>query len=269
MAIDAFGQDHPVTDGDARIVSLVPSITELLFELGLDAQIVGRTGFCVHPKTKVRGVTKVGGTKDVDLEAVRKLRPSHVIVNIDENTREIFDALKPFVPHVVVTHPNDPRDNTGLYDLLGTIFECRAEARRLASAFERAMKQVADTSSRLPQRHVLYLIWRDPWMTVSPDTYISRTLALVKWQTMPLSGEARYPTLSTSELNHLTVDLCLLASEPYPFRDKHLDEVAGLLAKHSPVKLIDGEMVSWYGSRAIAGLGYLADFALTAVERAA
>ena len=269
MAIDALGQEHPVAQPGARIVSLVPSITELLFDLRLDGEVVGRTGFCIHPKQAVRQITKVGGTKDVDLEAVRALEPSHVIVNIDENTREIFDTLKTFVPHVVVTHPNAPHDNLELYELLGAIFARRTEARRLADAFERAMEKLANASTRLPQRQVLYLIWRKPWMTVSTDTYISRTLELVKWETMPGACEVRYPTLSDAELGQLPVDLCLLSSEPYPFRDKHLDEIAALFTTPCPVKIIDGEMVSWYGSRAIAGLDYLADFAATAMECAA
>lgn len=269
MAIDALGQEHTVVQRGARIVSLVPSITELLFDLRLDAEVVGRTGFCIHPQPAVRQITKLGGTKDVDLDALRKLQPSHVIVNIDENTREIFDTLKTFVPNVVVTHPNAPHDNLELYALLGAIFDRRMEAERLAKDFQRASEKLAHCSARLPQRRVLYLIWRKPWMTVSPYTYISRTLALVNWETMPCSDEARYPTLSGADLGELAVDLCLLSSEPYPFRDKHLDEIAGLLATPCPIKLIDGEMVSWYGSRAIAGLDYLADFAATAMECAA
>ncbi len=269
MATDAFGQDHPVADDSARIVSLVPSITELLFDLSLSAQVVGRTGFCIHPQAEVRGVTKIGGTKDVNLDAVRELRPSHVIVNIDENTREIFDALKGFVPHVIVTHPNAPRDNFALYELLGAVFDRRTQAQHLADAFEKALQQLADASRTAPRRRVLYLIWRKPWMTVSTDTYISRTLALLNWETIPGTDEARYPTLSDVELGRLPVDLCLLSSEPYPFRDKHVEEVAALLGTAIPVKLIDGEMVSWYGSRAIAGLAYLADFAASAMECAA
>ena len=269
MAIDAFGQDHPVAQRSARIVSLVPSITELLFDLRLDSQVVGRTGFCIHPKQAVRQVTKVGGTKDVNVKAIRELQPSHVIVNIDENTRAIYDTLKTFVPHVIVTHPNAPHENLEVYELLGAIFDRSTEARRLAATFERAFEKLAHASMRLPQRRVLYLIWRKPWMTVSPDTYIARTLELVKWETVPRSGEARYPTLSDAEIGRLTVDLCLLSSEPYPFRDKHFDEIAGLLNPHCPIKLIDGEMVSWYGSRAIAGLDYLADFAAATTDCAA
>ncbi len=106
--IDALGTRHAPAAGPARIVSLVPSVTELLCDLGLGGQLVGRTGFCVHPKEQLRHVTKVGGTKDVNLEAIRDLQPTHVVLNVDENRRETADALAGFVPHLVVTHPLSP-----------------------------------------------------------------------------------------------------------------------------------------------------------------
>ena len=109
--VDAVGQFHHRAGANARVVSLVPSITELLFSLGLGAHVVGRTGFCIHPRDAVREVPKVGGTKDVKLDALRALKPTHVIVNIDENDLSTFEAVRAFAPHVVVTHPNAPEDN--------------------------------------------------------------------------------------------------------------------------------------------------------------
>jgi ABC-type hemin transport system substrate-binding protein len=120
--LDAAGQPHPRADASARIVSLVPSLTELLFDLGLGERVVGRTGFCVHPRAALRTVPKVGGTKDVKLERIRELAPTHVLVNMDENRRETVDALAAFVPHIVVTHPNTPQDNLNLFGLLGGLF---------------------------------------------------------------------------------------------------------------------------------------------------
>ncbi len=268
MAVDAFGQEHARAGTEARIVSLVPSITELLFELGLGALLIGRTGFCVHPKSEVRKLTKIGGTKDVNLDAIRALAPSHAIVNIDENNRETFEALNTFVPHVIVTHPNAPRDNLDLYCLLGDIFDRVGAARQLARDFEAALASIARTRESLPTKRVLYLIWRKPWMAVSQDTYISRTLELVNWETLPRDCSVRYPTLSEEDIRKLPVDICLLSSEPYAFRDKHLDEVGRLVGAREQVRLIDGEMVSWYGSRAIAGIDYLARFAATSPEAA-
>ena len=240
----------------ARIVSLVPSITELLCDLGLADQIVGRTGFCIHPREIVRRIPKVGGTKSVDIEKVRALRPTHVIVNVDENEKPTADAISKFVRHLVVTHPLAPLDNLALYRQIGEAFEVRDEAERLCSEFQAAYDRAA--AGRYPSRDVLYLIWKDPWMTVSRDTYISRTLALFGLQTHPTDAGERYPKLTLAEPWLSTVDQVLLSSEPYAFREKHLREVCEQLGK--PVHLIDGEMTSWYGSRAIRGLSYLAEF---------
>src|SRR5437764_15472608 len=132
--IDAIGQRH-LPERDARIVCLVPSITELLCELGLAGQLVGRTGFCIHPREVVDAIPKVGGTKDVNIEKIRALAPTHVVVNIDENEKPTVDRLAEFVPHVVVTHPNTPRDNLGLARLMGGICGADAAAERWCAAF--------------------------------------------------------------------------------------------------------------------------------------
>jgi ABC-type Fe3+-hydroxamate transport system substrate-binding protein len=241
----------------SRIVCLVPSITELVCELGLADELVGRTGFCIHPWETVRRVPKVGGTKDIKLERIRDLAPTHVIVNVDENRREDADALAEFVPHVVVTHPLGPLDNLDLYRLLGATFGREAQAARLCEEFERALDELR-ARTWAPQ-DVLYLIWRDPWMAVAPDTYIAQMLALVGWRSQPLHSEDRYPTVDLEECAG-RVDRVLLSSEPYHFKERHVPEVAAL-APNAQVSLIDGEMISWYGSRAIQGLHYLASYA--------
>jgi ABC-type Fe3+-hydroxamate transport system substrate-binding protein len=259
--VDAHGQRHTRAEGGARIVSLVPSITELLFDMELGAEVVGRTGFCIHPREALRGVPKLGGTKDVDIDALLALAPTHVIVNIDENTRETFEALRGRVPHVLVTHPNAPADNVALYELIGTVFNRERIAATLVDKLTLAMARLARAAATQPSRRVLYLVWREPWMTVAQGTYISNMLALLGWHTVPMRSEVRYPALASESLATLGAELCLLSSEPYPFRDKHIAELKSLLGAAIPVRLIDGEMVSWYGSRAIAGLDYLADYA--------
>ena len=253
---DAMGTPH-ATVHEARIVSLVPSLTELLWDLGLGPQIVGRTGFCIHPREELRRVPKVGGTKDVDIEKLRALAPTHVILNIEENTRETAEALRAFVPSLVVTHPQGPEDNFGLYRLLGGIFNREAQAERLCERLAGVMAEIA-TQGRGPVRRVLYLIWRQPWMTVARETYISRTLARFNWLTEPALAPARYPEIDLTEAG-TGVDEILLSSEPYPFRAEHLAEIRQT-CPGVPVRLIDGEMISWYGSRAIEGLRYLARF---------
>jgi len=255
---DALGTPHERADGSARIVSLVPSITELVCELGLAGQLVGRTGFCVHPHASLRSVPKVGGTKDVDLAKLRALAPTHVILNVDENERSIAAALAQFVPQLIVTHPLGPLDNLPLYRLIGGIFGREQAAEALCARFEQAYDALTQAARAWPRQRVLYLIWKDPWMTVARDTYISRTLALAGWDSVPARATARYPQVRLDQTLLPDVQLVLLSSEPYRFRARHIAELRTLAAmRGKTVALIDGEMTSWYGSRAIAGMDYL------------
>ncbi|HBT41756.1 MAG TPA: hypothetical protein DEB21_07005, partial [Rhodospirillaceae bacterium] len=167
---------------DARILSLVPSLTETLFALGLGDNIVGRTAFCVHPADKVKGVKSVGGTKQVNWRKVDTARPTHAVLNVDENPKEMAEemAARGIVP--VVTHPLSPADNGPLIRLLGGVFGRPDAADDLAEHFEDTLAAV--TAARpMAETRVLYLIWKAPWMTVGPDTYIARTLGLIGWRT--------------------------------------------------------------------------------------
>jgi ABC-type Fe3+-hydroxamate transport system substrate-binding protein len=246
---------------NARIVSLVPSITETLVALGLRGQLVGRTGFCIHPRETVRDIAKVGGTKDVKLDVVRALNPTHVIVNIDENEAPTVDALRAFVPNVVVTHPNAPADNFALYRLLGGIFDRDGAAEQLCRRLQAQLDALS--SFDWPPETVLYLIWKDPWMTVAADTYIGRTLATVGWDVPhPPGGEsgaARYPRLADLDAEAARVDRVLLSTEPFRFDLRHAQELRRRWPG-KPVDLIDGEWTSWYGVRAIDGLRELGRF---------
>lgn len=258
--VDAAGVRHACAGPQAHIVSLVPSLTELLFDLGLGDRVVGRTGFCVHPREALRAVPKVGGTKDVKLERIRELAPTHVLVNMDENRRETVDALAVFVPNVVVTHPMTPRDNLALFELLGGVFGAEGAAGRLARDLCDALAEAAALRAALSEERVLYLIWREPWMTVARDTYIAATLAAVGWHTLPAvqggeTGAARYPVFDWDAPWLGEVERMLLSSEPYRFRESHVAEVTRLAAR--PALRVDGEMVSWYGSRAAMGLRWL------------
>ncbi|MET3118748.1 ABC-type Fe3+-hydroxamate transport system substrate-binding protein [Undibacterium sp. GrIS 1.8] len=262
--IDAMGQAHLPADANPRIVSLVPSITELLCDLRLASWLVGRTGFCIHPADIVKTIPKIGGTKDVNIEKIRRLAPTHLIVNIDENQKPTVDQLAAFIPHIVVTHPITPRDNLVLYRLLGDIFQVAPAAEKLCTEFEKNYAQLDTkpdtklaplTQTARPQT-MLYCIWKDPWMTVSNDTYIANMLSLIGWRTWqhPQSTE-RYPRFEWSDQVASEIDGVLLSTEPYRFTEIHVDALEQQIGK--PVQLVDGEMLSWYGSRAIAGLAYL------------
>ncbi len=260
---DAQGSPHAPAPA-ARIVSLVPSITELLCSLGLAPQIVGRTGFCIHPAAEVASIAKIGGTKDVNIEKIRKLAPTHLVVNIDENEKPSVEALAQFVPHIVVTHPLAPRDNLDLARLMGGVF-CRSEqAEAWCAQFEAAYAQL-QAQARGPQQTMLYCIWKDPWMSVSKDTYIANMLKEIGWR-VPDLGQARYPSFSWNEQLLASIDGVLLSSEPYRFSEEHVDALERQIGK--PVFLVDGEMMSWYGSRALQGLAYLRGLAAMAAASA-
>jgi hypothetical protein len=205
----------------------------------------------------VKEIPKVGGTKDVNLEKIRRLAPTHLLVNIDENEKPAVEALAAFIPHVIVTHPLAPRDNLALYRLLGGIFHVQEAAQALCAAFEDEYARLAALPPAPPHR-VLYCIWQDPWMTVSPDTYIARMLALIGWRQWvePAPTEARrYPVFTWSQALADGIDEVLLSTEPYRFTEGHADALERRIGK--PVRLVDGEMLSWYGSRAVPGLRYL------------
>ena len=250
--VDALGRHHAPAP-DARIVCLVPSITELLCDLGLAGRLVGRTGFCIHPRDVVAAIPKVGGTKDVNIDKIRRLAPTHVVVNIDENEKPDVDALAEFVPHVVVTHPNAPQDNLHLVRLMGALFGAADAAARWCAGFEAELAALR-AAPRGPARTVLYGIWQDPWMTVSADTYIAAMLAELDWRVPALEDE-RYPRFAWSRALVEGLDAVLLSTEPYRFTQDHADALERQLG--IPVLLVDGEMMSWYGTRALAGLRYL------------
>jgi ABC-type Fe3+-hydroxamate transport system substrate-binding protein len=251
---DALGRTHAPAP-DARIVSLVPSITELLCDLGLARKVVGRTGFCIHPAEVVAGIPKVGGTKDVNIDKIRKLAPTHLVVNIDENEKPTVEKLAGFVPNIVVTHPLKPLDNLALARLMGAIFGAEEAAERWCGDFEQEYAALRGLP-KAPVRTVLYCIWKDPWMSVSTDTYIAAMLAELGWKVPQLSNDVtRYPRFAWSDELVGKLDAVFLSSEPYRFTEEHADALERQLG--IPVFLVDGEMMSWYGSRALAGVRYL------------
>ena len=249
-----------------RIASLVPSLTELVVALGLGGHLIARTGFCIHPRTALAQVPKVGGTKDVNLAKLERLRPTHVLVNVDENRLETVNAVRGWgakAPEIVVTHPGGPDDNLALIAQLAACFaQVPGVAERAVALASALREELAATqpAGRAPLP-VLYLIWHGPWMTVARDTYLSRMLARVNWLTLPEvlggpSGAARYPVVQGSEPWLLDVQRVLLSSEPCNFTDAHLAE-ARALCPSATVQRVDGELLSWYGPRAVDGLRYL------------
>lgn len=246
-----------------RIVSLVPSLTELLCDLGLREQLVGRTGFCIHPREALRDVPKVGGTKDVRIERVRALAPTHLVVNVDENDREAVEQLAGFVPNVVVTHPLNVDDNLALLESFGETFGVHEAAGAIAERMRAAREAVR--ARRFAALPVTYLIWKDPWMSIGRDTFIASMLAEAGLVSTIAASEPRYPVLPLEAIAGAGARAVLLSSEPYRFVPAHSAALHEALIRvgAGPAPLcttIDGEMASWYGSRPVEGLRYLLGF---------
>lgn len=258
---DAIGNKHPRTV-DPRIVSLVPSITELLFDLGLEANVVGRTAFCIHPNEAVENIEIIGGTKQVNKAKLRAVGATHAIVNIDENPKEMAAEIAAMGIEVIATHPQTPQDNIELFNMLGGIFSREAEAEILCAALNQALDEILGLRKTLPSNKVLYLIWKDPWITVSQDTYASQMLALINWQTVGHNPEVRYPAIDHLPRLLAVSDRVLFSSEPYTFTSAHIREFRSEFScAGKSLQKVDGEMITWYGSRAIKAIRYLAELA--------
>lgn len=244
-----------------RLVSLVPSLTELVCELGLTEHLVGRTGYCIHPADQVKDIAKVGGTKTVNLKKVRALQPTHLIVNVDENEKPTIDALRDDVGEVVVTHPQSVDDNRALILEFGQKFACEEQAAAWVKRFDDERAQLYDWVAMRgagPKR-VLYLIWQDPWMTVGPQTFISAMLREAGMHTWsPADATARYPEIDMDQVPWAQIDAVLLSTEPFNFLPQHVAEMQ--VRSRCPSLLIDGEMTSWYGTRVVQGFSYLRNF---------
>lgn len=225
-----------------RIVSLVPSQTELLHDLGLGEKVVGITKFCVHPPGWKKAKVIVGGTKNFRFEVIRSLSPDLIIGNKEENYKEGIETLQKEFPvwvSDIITLPDAFRLITDIGEITGVTGEAGALRQRMESAFSKM--------ERLPSMRTLYLIWRNPWMGAGTQTFIHAMLTeagLVN----ALQDQERYPQLTDAQLAELNPDVVMLSSEPYPFREKHIAELQSLLPQ-SKVVLVDGEMFSWYGSR--------------------
>ena len=245
---DALGRPVGLASPPRRIVSLVPSLTELLADLGLDDEVVGLTRFCVHPDGWKRRKAIVGGTKTVDPARVAALQPDLVLAAKEENVQEQVDAL---AAPAFVTDVATVADAVAMIRRVGALVDRAGAADELADAVEGGFAALAP-----PRRlRAAYLIWREPWMTVGGDTFISDVMAHAGFDNV--YGDAgRYPSVTPDELRARQPDVVLLSSEPYPFRSAHLAEVRALVPD-ARVELVDGEPFSWYGSRMRAAPAYL------------
>ena len=248
---DQLDRELHIDQTPVRIISLVPSQTELLVDLGLEDQIVGVTKFCVHPQHLRKNKTIVGGTKDVDYEKIRKLNPDFILCNKEENTPEIVEELEK-ISRVYVSDVISINDAIEVIRHFGIIFNTRDISASLIQSF---LTQLSEFQNLYKEpRRVLYFIWRKPWMVTGKDTFINNLLELNNWENCAIDPNSRYPEIEIEDLTGLKPDLVLLSSEPFPFKEKHITEVR----EHykGPIELVDGEYFSWYGSRLIPALEY-------------
>jgi ABC-type Fe3+-hydroxamate transport system substrate-binding protein len=246
---DAVGRPVQLLKRPERIVSLVPSQTELLVDLGVAERLVGRTRYCIHPKEQLASVVDVGGTKRVDLDKIHALHPDLIIAEKEENPREIVDALSSLAP-IYVTDVVSISSAISMCRDIGQIVGLAHEAEALARQIEIAMTGVKNIAPR-PDR-VLYLIWRKPWMAAGEGTFIHSCLNHMGFKNAASDSSAningRYPELNEGMITDLRPDRVFLSSEPFPFQEKHAEEIRELLPD-ARVEFVDGELFSWYGSR--------------------
>ncbi len=251
---DAIGQTHDFTTAPQRIVSLVPSLTELLHDLGLEARIYGITKFCVHPY-HYKSVKKiVGGTKKVHIDKIAALEPDIIICNKEENTPEMVQELQKIAP-VWVTDIATIQDNHDMIARFGELFNSRTEAKKWNDKIDFAHQEFMQFMQAKPERKSAYFIWKDPWMAAGGGTFINTMMALNKFTNI-YEAKGRYPEVIIPKIRlEGDPELILLSSEPFPFKDEDAFEV-GRRTHHAKTVFVDGEMFSWYGSRVYRAFGY-------------
>lgn len=248
--IDQLNRTVRLPGAPQRIVSLVPSQTELLADLGLDNEVVGITKFCVHPADWFRTKKRVGGTKKVHIDRVHELQPDLIIANKEENVQEQVEELAKHYP-VWVSDVNTLEDAYSMIRELGTITSKATEAETITARIQAGFSQLQAVS---PVINTAYLIWKDPYMTIGHDTFIHHLLSRCGLQNV-FGDKARYPAITIEQLQTANCQLLLLSSEPYPFKQQHIDELQQYLPT-THIMLVDGEMFSWYGSRLLQAPGY-------------
>jgi ABC-type Fe3+-hydroxamate transport system substrate-binding protein len=239
-----------------RIVSLVPSLTEALFALGLGERVVGVTEWCVHPAEGVAPLAKVGGTKNPDIRSVLALRPELVIANREENRRRDVERLEAAGIRVWVTHPRTVRDGV---ELLGALADLGAPEERRRAVVDPAMAALARAEQQRPEPpvRVVCAIWRDPWMVIGDDTYAHDLITLCGGENVFAGASRRYPRVKLAEIEAARPELVLLPDEPYAFGQRDAQELGALdipAARTGRIHLIDGTLVSWYGPRILQAI---------------
>lgn len=253
--IDQIGNSITLEKPPVRIVSLVPSLTELLFDLGLEDRIVGITKFCVHPYHLKSTKEKIGGTKKVHTEKIRLLQPDIIIANKEENTPEIVAAMQQIAP-VYVTDINSIADTLHMIAEFGKMFGVRTSAQQWVDKINFGLQDFETYIKDKPWQRCAYFIWKDPYMVAGNGTFINEMLKLNHFTNIYEAREGRYPEVIVQKMRiQGDPEILFLPSEPYPFKDEDAFEL-GRHTHHAKTIFVDGEMFSWYGSRIVKAFAY-------------
>ena len=254
----------------SRIVSLIPSVTELLFALGLDDRIAGVTVFCTEPRDRVARTPKVGREKDPDLARIRALAPDLVVANMEENRRDVVEALRAEGIPVWVTFPRTVAEGIELVRVLGALTDSEDAATSLADSLEAAHARIRAGVEARPRVRVFCPIWRRPYMTINGDTYVHDMLWTCGGDNVFAASPVRYPTVALEDLREAAPDVILLPDEPYRFRMAHLADFSELsdvpAVRTGRIHLVDGKLLSWYGPRIAEALERLPALLSSAAE---
>ncbi len=253
---DQLGRDLDISKPFTRIVSLVPSLSELVVYLGLEEKLVGITKFCVHPEVLKKTKIIVGGTKQVHLDKIRDLKPDLILCNKEENTPEMVKSLED-ICQVHVSNIITFQDSLELISKYGVLLNSVNEANELISELSQK-KELFQKQLSSKKLKVAYFIWRQPWMVAGRNTYINSMIELNDWENIYKTSEGRYPEIDLKLLKDQNLDLILLSSEPFLFQQKHRDEISRF--SNARIEIIDGEFFTWYGSRQLQAFKYFGKF---------
>lgn len=239
-----MNQNKPI-----RIISVVPSQTELLFDLGLRDEVIGITKFCIHPDEWFKRKRRVGGTKKLKLDLIRELQPDLILANKEENLKEEIEELqKEF--NVYVSDISTIEEALIMIDDIGKLVHCHQKALDIIDKIKNEMQLNFSSTMKLD---ALYLIWQNPYMVAGSDTFINDMMKNAGFENCVRDN--RYPMLSAEEIKLLNPEIVMLSSEPFPFAEKHIEELQNHLP-NSKIILVDGELFSWYGSRMLKSFEY-------------
>lgn len=237
-----------------RIISLVPSQTELLFDLGLEEEVVGITKFCIHPDNWFHSKTRIGGTKQFDFEKIKSLKPDLIIGNKEENDKEQMEELMKDY-NVWMSDIKTLPDACEMIRNIGELVGKKEKAESFACKIELNFLSFDKESKSFPKKRVAYFIWKNPLMVAGKETFIDQMLHTCGFENVFSNLENRYPEVTAIDLGMANPELILLSSEPYPFKQKHVEELR-VVCPSAKILLVDGELFSWYGTRLLKSPGY-------------